>query len=38
MTEKHSKKIKIWQVNWTEQMELNKISFTNVVTFNNKNF
>ena len=32
------KKIKIWQVNWTEQMELNRISFNNIVIFNNKNF
>ena len=36
------KKIKIWQINWTndwtEQVELNRISFANVVTFNNKNF
>ena len=32
------KKIKIWQVNWTEQVELNRISNTNVVIFNNKNF
>ena len=31
-------KIKIWLVNWTEQVELNRISFTNTVTFNNKNF
>ena len=32
------KKIKIWQVNWTEQVELNRISYTNVITFNIKNF
>ena len=32
------KKNKIWQVNWTEQVELNRISNTNVVIFNNKNF
>ena len=29
------KKIKIWQVNW---IELYRISFTNVVIFNNKSF
>ena len=43
------KKIKIWIelnrtepnrrfLNWTEQVEQNRISFTNVETFNNKNF
>ena len=30
--------MKIRQVNWTEQVELNRIKFTNIVIFNNKNF
>ena len=30
------KKIKLWQVNWIEQVELYRISFTNVVIFDNK--
>ena len=31
---------KIWQVNWTEHLfcSVNRANFTNVVTFNNKNF
>ena len=32
------KKMKIWQVNWTEQVELKRINFANVVIFNNENF
>ena len=32
------KKIKIWHVHWTVQVELNGISFTNVLLFNNKSF
>ena len=31
-----NKKTKIWQVNWTEDVELNRINFT-VAKFNNKN-
>ena len=31
------KKIKMWEVDWTEQVELNRIGFTNVV-IDNKNF
>ena len=32
------KKIKIWQVNRTEQVELKIINFTNVVIHNNESF
>ena len=31
-------KIKIWQVNWAGQVELYRISFTNVAISNNKSF
>ena len=31
-------KVKIWQVDWTEQVGLNRIIFTNVVIFDSKNF
>ena len=32
------KKLKIWQDNWIEQVELYRISFSNVVIFKNKSF
>ena len=35
---KNQEQKKTWQVNWTEQVEPNKINFTDVAILNNKNF
>ena len=39
MTEnQEQKKMNIWEVNWTEQMELDRMNFTNVVILDNTKF